>query len=127
MTTTTTTHTRVTCDRVDSNTTAATQHETLRSPNSKHSNLFEQKAGHFCVRSLQKKRVQKALQKGEQFLNTTKIFFDFYKREQHQKTKKIAELSDPTNRILIKWIRRLPDLGESDDRHLPGIIIQKME
>jgi hypothetical protein len=55
---------------VDSNTTAATQHETLRSPNSKHSNLFEQKAGHFCVRSLQKKRVQKALQKGEQFLNT---------------------------------------------------------
>jgi hypothetical protein len=49
-------------------------------------------------------RVQKALQKGEQFLNTTKICFDFYKREQHQKTKKIAELSDPSNRILIKWI-----------------------
>jgi hypothetical protein len=39
------------------------------------------------------------------FEHTTKICFDFYKREQHQKTKKIAELSDPSNRILIKWIK----------------------
>ena len=126
MTTTTTTHTRVTCDRVDSNTTAATQHETLRSPNSKHSNLFEQKAGHFCVRSLQKKRVQKALQKGEQFLNTTKICCDFYKREQHQKTKKIAELSDPSNRILIYlYTHRLQNQEVGDPLHSenPSILL----
>ena len=77
--------------------TATAQQLTAMNPNSNHSNLLEQNSAIFvfnpnCVRYLKRQTYGKAVHSSE---NTTKIFSDFYKREQHQKSKKIAELLRP--------------------------------
>ena len=87
-------------------------------PNSNHSNLLEQNSAIFvfnpnCVRYLKRQTYGKAVHSSE---NTTKIFSDFYKREQHQKSKKIAEQLRPLrydfNTYSAKAVfRKTPKLG----------------